>query len=207
MKSTTLKKKSSIPIKKYAGLFVALFVVGLLFFFEHFNESPFTIQDINTPQPNEDKFDQEKSRPGFIAPKFTLRNLKGNLDSLDNYKGQVIVLNFWATWCAPCLVEMPSFEALYRRYRSQGLTVLAVSIDKGNNGKVQKFVEERGLSFPVLLDEKGEAEKLYPSVSIPFTYVIDQYGRVVTRVDGAKNWQSKETFEAVEYLLNGTSKN
>jgi len=201
MKSTTLKKKNSIPIKKYVSLFVILFVGGLLVFFEHFNESPFSIQDISSPQPVENKFDQEKSYPGFIAPKFTLRNLKGNLDSLDNYKGQVVILNFWATWCAPCLVEMPSFEVLYRRYRSQGLTVLAISIDKGNESKVRKFVEERGLSFPVLLDEKGEAERLYPSVTIPFTYVIGQQGRIVRRVDGAKNWQSKETFEAVEFLL------
>ncbi len=201
MKSTTLKKKNSIPIKKYVSLFVILFVGGLLVFFEHFNESPFSIQDISSPQPVENKFDQEKSHPGFIAPKFTLRNLKGNLDSLDNYKGQVVILNFWATWCAPCLVEMPSFEVLYRRYRSQGLTVLAISIDKGNESKVRKFVEERGLSFPVLLDEKGEAERLYPSVTIPFTYVIGQQGRIVRRVDGAKNWQSKETFEAVEFLL------
>jgi len=201
MKSTTLKKKNSIPIKKYVSLFVVLFIGGLLVFFEHFNESPFSIQDISATPPIENKFDQEKSHPGFIAPKFTLRNLKGNLDSLDNYKGQVVILNFWATWCAPCLVEMPSFEALYRRYRSQGLTVLAISIDKGNESKVQKFVEERGLSFPVLLDEKGEAERLYPSVTIPFTYVIGQQGRIVTRVDGAKNWQSEDTFEAVEFLL------
>ena len=202
MKSTTLKKRSSIPVKKYTGLFIALFIVSLLFFFEHFYESPFTIQDINTPRSIENQFDQEKSSPGFIAPKFTLRNLQGNFDTLDNYKDQVVILNFWATWCAPCLVEMPFFETLYRRYRSEGLTVLAISIDKGNDSKVQEFVDERGLSFPVLLDESGEAERLYPSVSIPFTYVIDRQGRVVMKVDGAKNWQSKETFEAIEFLLN-----
>jgi len=197
MKLTDSKKNNSIPIKKYIALFVTLFVVGLLFFFEHFNEAPLSLDDLKV----EENFNQEKSSVGFLAPQFTLRNLQGNHVSLDSFKGQVVVLNFWATWCAPCRVEMPAFENLYRRYRSQGLTVLAVSLDKAADGKVRQFVEEYKLSFPVLMDTDGIAEKLYPSVSIPFTFVINQTGRVVARVDGAKNWESEETFEAIEYLL------
>jgi peroxiredoxin len=96
---------------------------------------------------------------------------------------------------------MPSFENLYRRYRSEGMTVLAVTIDKNASAQIKSFVNEYELSFPVLLDAKGEVERLYPSVTIPFTYVIDREGRVVARVDGAKNWESEETFEAIEYLL------
>ena len=99
---------------------------------------------------------------------------------------------------------MPAFEALYRRYRSEGLTVLAVSLDKKADDKVNAFVDEYGLSFPVLLDSDGDVEKLYPTFTIPFTFVIDRAGRVVARVDGAKNWESEETFEAVEFLLNKT---
>ncbi len=200
MKSTELKKKNSIPIKKYLGLYIALFVIGLLFFFEHFNENPFTVDELHSGA----HFDQEKSEVGYLAPGFTLRNLQGNRDSLSQYRGQVVLLNFWATWCAPCRVEMPSFETLYRRYRSQGLTVLAISLDKTGSSAVQDFIDQRQLSFPVLLDREGEAERLYPSVSIPFTYVIDQEGRVVARVDGAKNWESEETFKAIEYLLKQT---
>jgi len=81
------------------------------------------------------------------------------------------------------------------------MTILAVTIDKNVESKIKSFVNEYGLSFPVLLDEKGEVEQLYPSMTIPFTYVIDRKGRVVARVDGAKNWESNETFEAIEYLL------
>jgi peroxiredoxin len=198
---TESKKKNSIPIKKYVALFVTLFVVGLLFFFEHFYEEPISVGDVKI----EEKFDQEKSLQGYLAPQFTLRNLKGNRVSLDSFKGQVVVLNFWATWCVPCRIEMPAFENLYRRYRSQGVTVIGVSLDKGGDEKVRKFVEEYQLSFPILMDSDGEAEKLYPSVSIPFTFVIDKAGRIVARVDGAKNWESKETFEAIEYLLKGSS--
>jgi len=198
---TESKKKNSIPIKKYVALFVTLFVVGLLFFFEHFLEEPISVGDVKISE----KFDQEKSLAGYLAPQFTLRNLKGNLVSLNSFKGQVVVLNFWATWCVPCRIEMPAFENLYRRYRSQGVTVLGVSLDKGSDGKVKKFVEEYQLSFPILMDSDGKAEKLYPSVSIPFTFVIDKAGRIVARVDGAKNWESKETFDAIEYLLQDSS--
>ena len=138
----------------------------------------------------------------FYVPKIgEYDTIKGNYESLDSFRGQVVVLNFWATWCAPCRVEMPSFEKLYRRYRSEGVAVLAVTLDKNAGPKIKSFVDEYELSFPILLDEKGAVERLYPSMTIPFTYVIDREGRVVARVDGAKNWESNETFEAIEYLL------
>jgi len=140
---------------------------------------------------------------GEKAPNFKLRNLNGNLEGLDDYKGKVVVLNFWATWCAPCLEEMPTFEKLYRRYRSQGLTVLAVSLDKGNSEKVKGFIDSNNFTFPILLDSEGIAEKRYPSFTIPFTYVIDKKGRIAARVDGGKNWATNETFEALEILVKG----
>ena len=197
MTSTASKKTPWTPISKYGALFAVLFVAVLLYFFEHFSESPLSLDAVKEAG----RFDEEKSEVGYLAPDFTLRDLQGNRDGLSNYKGQVLVINFWATWCAPCRAEMPSFEALYRRYRSQGLAVLAVSLDKGADAKVRQFVQDRGLSFPVLMDVDGEAERLYPSVSIPFTYVVGRSGRIVARVDGAKDWQSEETFQAVEYLL------
>ena len=197
MKSNDSKKVSYIPVKKYIFLFAVLFVGGVLFFFEHFLEASLSIKDVKIGK----NFNQEKSDVGYLAPRFTLRNLKGNYESLESYRGQVVVLNFWATWCAPCRVEMPSFEKLYRRYRSEGVSVLAVTLDKNAKPKIKSFVDEHNLSFPVLLDSKSEVERLYPSMTVPFTYVIDRKGRVVARVDGAKNWESEETFEAIEYLL------
>ena len=197
MKLNDLKKTTYILAKKYVLLFGVIFIGAILFFFEHFTEAPISIADVKT----EEKFDQKKSAVGYLAPDFSLRNLKGNYQSLDSFSGQVVVLNFWATWCVPCRVEMPSFEKLYRRYRSEGLTVLAVTLDKKSEKNIKSFVEEYELSFPVLLDEEGKVERLYPSMTIPFTYVIDRDGRIVARVDGAKNWESNETFEAIEYLL------
>ena len=191
MKLTALKGKSFIRLKD--GLLGLLIIVALtLLILRVQRPSP------ENPQPKANQF---KSQEGYMAPRFSLRNLKGNMEGLDDHLGKVIVVNFWATWCVPCVKEMPSFENLYRRYRSQGLTLLAVSLDKGDSTKVKEFADKHKLSFPILLDTKGVAEKLYPSFSIPFTYVIDKQGRVVARVDGAKNWESFETFEAVEHLL------
>ena len=197
MKLNDSKKNIYALTKKYILLFIIIFIGAILFFFEHFIEAPISITDVQV----EENFDQRKSAVGYLAPDFSLRNLKGNYESLDSFRGQVVVLNFWATWCAPCRVEMPSFEKLYRRYRSEGVAVLAVTLDKNAGPKIKSFVDEYELSFPILLDEKGEVERLYPSMTIPFTYVIDREGRVVARVDGAKNWESNKTFEAIEYLL------
>ena len=160
-------------------------------------ENPISVADIQIGK----IFNEKKPSVGYIAPDFKLRNLKGNYESLSSYRGEVVVLNFWATWCVPCRVEMPSFEKLFRRYRSEGVTVLAITLDKNSEERIKSFVDEYGLSFPILLDDKSEVERLYPSMTIPFTYVIDREGRIVARVDGAKNWESNETFEAIDYLL------
>ena len=170
----------------------------MLVLIEHYSEDALDADRVQTAML------EERSEAGYTAPGFTVRDLKGILDSLANYKGQVVLLNLWATWCGPCRIEMPALENLYRRFRSEGMTVLAVSLDEGNDQGVKDFVEEYKLSFPVLIDSDGEVERLYRSFTIPSTFVIDRRGRVVFKVDGAKNWESEETFRAVEYLLKGT---
>ena len=158
MKSTALKENNSTHLRKH-GLIYLLFVIVLAVIAYRIELSPNQKTTLN----------QERPEVGHPAPDFTLRNLQGNLEGLVDHKDKVIILNFWATWCAPCLEEMPAFEKLYRRYRSQGVTVLAVSLDKGDLSKVQGFVDVNNLTFPVLIDSGGTAEKLYPSFTIPFT--------------------------------------
>jgi peroxiredoxin len=190
MKSTILNENSFIHLKKHGILYLLVVIILAVIAYR-----------IQLPPNQETVLNHERPEVGHAAPDFTLRNLQGNLEGLVNHKDKVIILNFWATWCAPCLEEMPAFEKLYRRYRSQGLTVLAVSLDKGDFSKVQGFVDSNNLTFPVLMDSDGVAEKLYPSFTIPFTYVIDKDGRVAARVDGAKNWASNETFLALDILI------
>ena len=197
MKSTVLKKRDFTLTKKYAAIFTVLFVAAILIMVDHYYETPMTLADVQLPP----GVNTEKSEVGYKAPAFTARNLKGNRVQLADYQGQVVILNLWATWCGPCRVEMPGLENLYRRYRSQGLEVLAVSLDKGSSDKVQTFADEYRLSFPVLLDSDGQVEHRYHTLTIPTTYVIDKKGMIVAEVDGAKNWESEETFEALEYLL------
>jgi peroxiredoxin len=197
MKSNVLKKNDSTLIKKYAAIYVVLFVAAILIMVDHYYETPMTLADVQLPP----GVDIEKSEVGFKAPAFTVRNLKGQRVQLADHKGKVIILNLWATWCGPCRVEMPGMENLYRRYRSQGLEILAVSLDKGSSDKVQTFADEYRLSFPVLLDSDGQVESRYHTLTIPTTFVIDKKGMVVAKVDGAKHWESEETFKAIEYLL------
>jgi len=198
MKSTVSKKNGFTLIKKYAAIYALLFVAAILIMVDHYYETPITLADVKGLS----GVDVEKSEVGFMAPGFTARNLKGQRVQLADYRGRVVLLNLWATWCGPCRVEMPGLENLYRRFRSEGLEILAVSLDKGSStDPVQKFVDEYQLSFPVLVDPDGQVEGLYNTFTIPTTYVIDRKGMVVAEVDGAKNWESQETFEALEYLL------
>ena len=201
MKSTESKKRDFTLIKKYSAIYMVLLVAAILIMVDHYYETPVTLADVQLPA----GVDTEKPEVGFKAPAFTARNLKGHRVQLADYKGKVVLLNLWATWCGPCRVEMPGMENLYRRYRSQGFEILAVSLDKGASDKVQTFADEYQLSFPVLLDSEGQVERRYNSVTIPTTYVIDKNGMVVAEVDGAKNWESEQTFEALEYLLKAPS--
>ena len=201
MKSTESKKRDFTLIKKYSAIYMVLLVAALLIMVDHYYETPVTLADVQLPA----GVDTEKPEVGFKAPAFTARNLKGHRVQLADYKGKVVLLNLWATWCGPCRVEMPGMENLYRRYRSQGFEILAVSLDKGSSDKVQTFADDYQLSFPVLLDSEGQVERRYNSVTIPTTYVIDKNGMVVAEVDGAKNWESEQTFEALEYLLKAPS--
>ena len=193
MKLIALKGKNFIHLKRHYLLYLLLTILVAV-----------VIYRVQIPVDSQVKIKSQVGlEVGMQAPDFTLRNLNGNLEGLSEFKDKVIILNFWATWCAPCLEEMPAFEKLYRRYRSQGLTVIAVSLDKGDKSKVEKFVDEHSLTFPVLLDLDGIAERIYPSFTIPFTYVIDKRGRIAARVDGAKNWLSNETFAALDILIKG----
>ena len=115
------------------------------------------------------------------APEFTLRDLKGNQVSLSDFKGQPVVLNFWATWCSPCRVEIPHMAALYTKYKDQGLVVLGLNTET-DYMKVKHFAEPR-ISYTVLLDGGTQAQG-YDVSGIPCTYYIDREGVVQHRSVG-----------------------
>lgn len=115
---------------------------------------------------------------GQLAPDFSLPTLGGGETNLSDYAGQVVLVNFWATWCPPCKAEMPDINAYYEARQDDGLVVLAVNAQE-DPATVSSFIEATGFSFPVLLDSDGRVEQQYQVRSFPMTFVIDRDGRVV----------------------------
>jgi peroxiredoxin len=143
------------------------------------------------------------SRPAInsSAPAFRLMDLDGVVHSLPEYQGKVVFLNFWATWCGPCKVEMPAMEALYQAFRSQGMEILAVSVDQQGAAVTRPFKEAMGLSFPILHDSDYQVGLTYGARTLPMTYVIDRQGIIRQRVFGARDWNSPEARTLMSELL------
>lgn len=135
------------------------------------------------------------------APAFSLKTLQGGQARLTDYRGQVVLLNFWATWCGPCREEMPSMEKLWQRYREQGLVILAVSTDNGGESRIKNFVRRLGLTFPILLDPDSQASDLYQVSGVPVSFLIDRQGRITARILGSKDWADESAIHQVEGLL------
>ncbi|MFQ5882995.1 MAG: peroxiredoxin family protein [Candidatus Methylomirabilales bacterium] len=138
---------------------------------------------------------------GFLAPDFALPDLEGKTVRLADLRGKGVFLNFWATWCPPCRLEMPTMQQAYEENKERGLEILAVSIDAGSKKAVQDFVEEFKLTFPILLDPAMEVLSKYRTVSLPATFLIDRQGVVRYKHVGYDNWVSPEARKRLEEIL------
>ena len=134
------------------------------------------------------------------APDFALKDIDGNTVRLEDLKGKVVLLNFWATWCPSCRFEMPSMEALHKELSSQGLVVLAVALRESAED-VRSFYNEHRLSFFALLDHDAEVSELYEIWSLPTTFVINRNGYVLGKVIGYRDWNSDKTRDVFLHLL------
>lgn len=140
---------------------------------------------------------------GDRVPAFSALDLAGREVSFAAHRGEVVLVNVWATWCGPCRVEMPPIQSSYERFRDRGFTVLAVSVDvgPGYKRKVEEFVAEYGLTFPVLLDPEGRIQRVLRTVGVPETFVLDRDGRIAKRLIGATDWDSEANQVLIEQLL------
>jgi peroxiredoxin len=140
---------------------------------------------------------------GSTAPRFAAVNLKtGDTVSLDkSYRGQVVLVNLWATWCVPCRKEMPAMERLYRELGPQGFRIAAVSVDEGDLDDVVAFADELGLTFDILHDRDGSVQKAFQTIMFPESFLIDQRGVVVKKVIGEHPWSSEASRRTVAQLL------
>jgi peroxiredoxin len=127
--------------------------------------------------------------------------MEGKSVSLADFKGQVVLVNFWATWCGPCRVEMPSMEAMYKEMNAQGFEILAVSTDEEGSAVTKPFVDDSQLTFPILHDTKYEVGAMYGVRTLPMSYVVDRKGIIQHRIYGARDWHSPEAKNLLNKLL------
>lgn len=147
---------------------------------------------------------------GTEAPEFAYPNLDGDTVALSDYEGKVVLVNVWATWCGPCLREMPSMERLYRKLRGEEFEILAVSIDARQGetdaygragGDLGEFASELDLTFPILHDPRGRIQRTYQTTGVPESFVIGRDGTIYKKVAGETEWDSPQNEQLIRRLL------
>lgn len=127
-------------------------------------------------------------KPGHPAPNFTFPGLNGKMVSLADYRGHAVLVNVWATWCPPCVDEMPSMEKLYQELKGENFEILAVSIDALGTKAVAPFMKKYNLSFPALMDPEGTIKTLYQITGVPESFIINKQGILVEKIIGPREW-------------------
>jgi peroxiredoxin len=138
--------------------------------------------------------------PEKAAPDFTLPNVDEQQVSLRQYRGKVVFLNFWATWCIPCREEMPGLEQLHQTFQQQDLVILAINLKEGAE-QVKTFFQKRTLSFPALLDQNGAVFRDYSVAGMPTTYLIGRNGNLLARGVGGRDWTRAEAQELIRDMV------
>ncbi|HEX9727163.1 MAG TPA: TlpA disulfide reductase family protein [Gemmatimonadales bacterium] len=142
--------------------------------------------------------------PGSEAPEFLAIDIaSGDTVNFADLKGEVVLLNIWATWCAPCEAEMPSLQRLHEEMAAEGLRIVAVSVDVGDTPKVVDWINERRLTFTVLHDRTGRIEQVYQATGVPETFVIDRRGVIVKKLIGPTEWDHPTQKALFRRLLAG----
>jgi thiol-disulfide isomerase/thioredoxin len=142
----------------------------------------------------------EKPEKAIQAPDFELENLSGTRRSLKDFRGKVVFLNFWATWCIPCRQEMPLMESLHREFIDRGLEIVAVNF-REDKITVHKFFDELGLTFESLVDSDGAVSDKYGARSLPLTYIVNRKGEFVGKTVGDRKWDSNDAKTFFRELL------
>ena len=142
-------------------------------------------------------------RPGQPAPGFELPLLAGGASiSLESLRGRVVLLNFWATWCAPCEAEMPAMQRLHTALAGPDFELVAISVDAGRD-EVAKFQERLALRFPIALDPEKRISVQYQSYRYPESFLIDRDGRILSRYIGPRDWDSPAYVERIRRVIAG----
>ena len=135
------------------------------------------------------------------APDFTLPDLSGKPVRLSDYKGKVVFLNFWATWCAPCRIEIPSIKQLQYEFEGKDFVLQTVSIDQGGRAVVEEFFRQLGINMPTVVDADSRVAGIYGLTGVPESFLIDRRGRIVGHFVGPRDWTDPAFLKEIERLL------
>lgn len=160
--------------------------------------------EVNSPVTMGASNDKTAPKMGAFAPNFTAKDLNGKSISLADYKGKVVFLNLWATWCPPCREEMPSMQKLYEQLQGQDFEILAVSIDTDGAKSVAPFMKKYGLTFPALLDPDNKVARLYQVTGVPESFILNKKGIIVKKIIGPMDWSSESALSFFYKLLKET---
>jgi thiol-disulfide isomerase/thioredoxin len=138
--------------------------------------------------------------PSGPAPQFELASMAGKTVSLDQFKGQVVMINFWASWCGPCRQEMPILEKLYGKYKPMGFTMVGVNVEPDSKLAVD-WLKDTPVTFPILFDTKSEVSKLYKVAGMPSTVIIDRQGNLRWLHHGYKPGDENEYLDQIRALV------
>lgn len=184
-------------------IFTILIIVGLLAFVV-FRLLPWITVSNNEKQNNSvnqaSVRSPSQSEAGKVVPSFSLQDLDGKKKELQDYKGNLILVNFWASWCGPCNEEATSMEKMYKEFKNKGVVVVGISIDH-HVSQVEKFIKQYSITFPVLLDTNETAASAYEITGVPETFILDSHYKLIKHIIGPLDWTSQDVTNYLTQLL------
>jgi peroxiredoxin len=178
-----------IESKNFQWLSIALLIFGAAWI------------SLSAPEP--EQFNQAQSAPskGFLAPDFTLTTLTGETIALSDLRGEAVLINLWASWCGPCRAEMPAMQEIHERYSDRGFHILAVNATNQDSlESAAAFVDELGVTYPILLDLDGNVSALYQLRALPSTFFVGPDGRITEVIVGGPMAEALLSIRAEELL-------
>ena len=167
-------------MKTHTCLKVSFFVFFLMLLPFQVTANPLLFEKMGIVAPKSSK----------MAPEFKLNNIRGGTTELSDFKGKVVLVNFWATWCAACVEEMESMQNLYNDLKKKDVEIVAISIDRWNEDRIIDYADKKNLNFHILRDPDQKVRKQYYIMGLPTSYLIDGDGKIRGYVSGARIWDS-----------------
>lgn len=203
--------KNKFSFKKIPGWVVMLAIFGLLYATGLHTEAIGQVQrlllatglrkaDVPEATAVPATADVNESNAAVAGAGFQMVDLDGNTVSFESLRGKVVFMNIWATWCPPCVAEMPNIQSLYEKVGSDKVAFVMLSVDEGGMGKVKKFIDRKGFTFPVYMPAGPLPQEFY-SQAIPTTFIISPEGRIVARQEGMAEYDTPEVLNFLQSMV------